>query len=72
MVKVKHKYLSLVTKGKGIMKKHLIIGGSGGIGSAIINQLSDKDEIVNFSRREPAVDRKITHHGLDVLKDEEH
>ncbi len=70
MVKVKHKYLSLVTKGKGIMKKHLIIGGSGGIGSAIINQLSDKDEIVNFSRREPAVDRKITHHGLDVLKDE--
>ncbi len=52
------------------MKKHLIIGGSGGIGSAIINQLPESDEIVNLSRREPAVDREITHHGLDVLKDD--
>lgn len=52
------------------MSKHLIIGGSGGIGKAIINQLPDEDEIINISRNEPEVDRKITHHALDVLNDD--
>jgi NAD(P)-dependent dehydrogenase (short-subunit alcohol dehydrogenase family) len=52
------------------MNKHLIIGGSGGIGSAIINQLPEGDEIVNFSRRQPEVNRAIEHHQIDVLNDE--
>jgi len=52
------------------MSKHLIIGGSGGIGKAIINQLPEGDEIVNFSRSRPAVNRQIEHHEIDVLNDD--
>ncbi len=52
------------------MSKHLIVGGSGGIGKAIINQLPEGDEIVNFSRRRPEVNREIEHHELDVLNDD--
>lgn len=52
------------------MSKHLIIGGSGGIGKSIINQLPKEDEIINISRREPEVDRTISHHSLDVLNDD--
>jgi NAD(P)-dependent dehydrogenase (short-subunit alcohol dehydrogenase family) len=52
------------------MSRHLIIGGSGGIGSAIINQLPEGDEIINFSRRKPEVNRAIEHHEIDVLNDE--
>lgn len=52
------------------MPKHLIIGGSGGIGSAIIDQLPKEDGIVNFSRRRPEVKKVIEHYEIDVLKDE--
>ncbi|MGM0479127.1 MAG: SDR family NAD(P)-dependent oxidoreductase [Bacteroidota bacterium] len=52
------------------MKKHLIIGGSGGIGSSIIHQLPKADEVINISRNKPDVNRNITHHSLDVLKDD--
>lgn len=52
------------------MKKHLIIGGSGGIGKAIIEQIPPEDDIINISRREPEISRTITHYGLDVLNDE--
>tara|TARA_B100000508_G_C11465858_1_gene282461 strand:+ start:183 stop:860 length:678 start_codon:yes stop_codon:yes gene_type:complete len=52
------------------MKKHLVVGGSGGIGKAIIKQLPNEDEIINISRREPEIDRKITHYGMDVLNDD--
>lgn len=52
------------------MSKHLIIGGSGGIGKAIINQLPEGDEIINFSRRKPEVKRNIEHHEIDILNDD--
>lgn len=52
------------------MSKHLIIGGSGGIGKAIINQLPAGDKIINFSRSTPEVDRDIEHHKIDVLNDD--
>lgn len=52
------------------MKKHLIIGGSGGIGKAIIEQIPPEDDIINISRRKPEISRAITHYGLDVLNDE--
>lgn len=52
------------------MKKHLIIGGSGGIGKAIIEEIPPEDDIINISRREPEISRTITHYGLDVLNDE--
>lgn len=52
------------------MKKHLIIGGSGGIGKAIINQLPEGDEVINFSRRKPEVSRNIEHYEIDVLNDD--
>lgn len=50
--------------------KYLIIGGSKGIGKAIINQLDENDAIINFSRTEYEGNKNVTHFSLDVLKDE--
>ncbi|MDX1651293.1 MAG: SDR family oxidoreductase [Brumimicrobium sp.] len=53
------------------MKKHLIVGGSGGIGQEIINNLPKEDKIINFGRSELKTDRsEIDHRKLDVLNDE--
>lgn len=53
------------------MKKILVIGGSKGIGKAIIGKLSDSCELINISRSEPVefID-KIQHHSCNVLTDE--
>jgi NAD(P)-dependent dehydrogenase (short-subunit alcohol dehydrogenase family) len=53
------------------MKKHLIIGGSGGIGSEIIRLLPEEDTIVNFSRSEINThDKSLEDYRIDVLNDE--
>lgn len=54
------------------MSRLIIIGGSKGIGNAIVTSLlSSYDEIVNISRTEPTESHsKLTHHSLDVLNDE--
>ena len=53
------------------MKKVLVIGGSKGIGKAIINEMNDSYEIINISRTEPEeLERNIIHYSCDVLKDE--
>jgi len=59
-----------VTK-RNKMKKHLIIGGSGGIGSEIIRLLPQEDTIVNFSRSEiNAHNKSLEDYRIDVLIDE--
>lgn len=53
------------------MRKHIIIGGSKGIGKEIIAHLPKEDEIINISRTNWEGDHKnVTNHNLDILKDE--
>ncbi|AEH02005.1 SDR family NAD(P)-dependent oxidoreductase [Lacinutrix sp. 5H-3-7-4] len=53
------------------MKNILIIGGSKGIGNAIIKQLIEANNIINISRSTPALSHKnLRHISADVLEDE--
>ena len=53
------------------MRKIIIIGGSKGIGNAIVNTLVDDHQIVNISRTKPDEDHSnLTHFSLDILADE--
>jgi len=53
------------------MKKIIIIGGSKGIGNAILESLKDTHEIINISRTAPAVTHpNVTHYSCDILTDD--
>lgn len=52
------------------MKTILIIGGSKGIGKAIIDELKDTHKIINFSRTQPENNTNVTHYSIDVLNEE--
>ena len=53
------------------MRKIVIIGGSKGIGRAILNSLLNEFEIVNISRTNPEISSSnLTHYSLDVLTDD--
>lgn len=54
------------------MKTNIIIGGSKGIGEAIVAQLLSQDEAVfNISRSQPKTNHaNLTHYSCDVLNDE--
>lgn len=53
------------------MKTIVIIGGSKGIGNAIVKHLVDDHKVINISRSEPELSHEnLTHHHCDVLKDE--
>lgn len=53
------------------MKKIVIIGGSKGIGKAIIKALSDTHRIINISRTAPEMaDANVTHYSCDILTDD--
>lgn len=52
------------------MKTLVIIGGSKGIGRAIINSLQDTYSIINISRTCIETTTNITHHTLNVLEDQ--
>jgi len=52
------------------MKKAVIIGGSKGIGKAIIKTLKDNYTIVNISRTEIETTTSISHHTLNILEDD--
>ena len=53
------------------MSKILVVGGSKGIGSAILSIASQVQSCINISRTEPSVTfENIEHLSLDVLKDE--
>lgn len=53
------------------MNTIVIIGGNKGIGKAILEQQIENHLIVSISRNKPDFDHKnLTHHELDVLKDE--
>ena len=53
------------------MKNILIIGGSKGIGKAIVNALLPDHNVINISRTDPEISHDHhTHHSVDVLKDD--
>ncbi len=52
------------------MKTILVVGGSRGIGKAIVNALKDTYKIINFSRNRIEDHVNVTHYSLDVLKDD--
>lgn len=51
---------------------HLIIGGSGGIGEEIINEISKEDNIINLGRNAPKNlnNANLQHIEVDVLNDD--
>lgn len=52
------------------MKTILIIGGSKGIGNAILNSLVQEHKIINISRTSPNINHpNLRHHQCDILKD---
>lgn len=52
------------------MKNILIIGGSKGIGNAILQQQLEKNKVITISRTTPELTHpNLTHYELDVLKD---
>lgn len=53
------------------MRKIIIIGGSKGIGKAIVNSLIEHHQIINISRTEPENNHtNLTHYSTDILADE--
>ena len=53
------------------MRKILVIGGSKGIGNAIINSLVEKNKVFNLSRSVPLQSHtNLTHYTTDILSDE--
>ncbi|WP_040253639.1 SDR family NAD(P)-dependent oxidoreductase [Psychroserpens mesophilus] len=53
------------------MKTYIVIGGSRGIGKAIVETLLKNHKVVNISRTPPEISHEnLTHYACDVLKDE--
>ncbi|WP_452602669.1 SDR family NAD(P)-dependent oxidoreductase [Pontimicrobium sp. MEBiC06410] len=53
------------------MKNILVVGGSKGIGNAIVNALVNDNNIINISRTNPAITHQnLTHYTCDILTDE--
>lgn len=53
------------------MKTIAIVGGSKGIGNAILNTLVDTHKIINISRTSPELSHpNLVHHKCDILKEE--
>lgn len=53
------------------MRKIVIVGGSRGIGNALLNKLVGNNQIINISRERPALNHSnLTHHHCDILIDD--
>ena len=53
------------------MKTIVIVGGSRGIGNAILKSMLEQHKVVNISRTEPnVVHENLTHYSCDILEDE--
>lgn len=53
------------------MKTIVIIGGSKGIGKAIVGNLVDSHKVINLSRTAPEYTHgNLTHYNVDILKDD--
>jgi NAD(P)-dependent dehydrogenase (short-subunit alcohol dehydrogenase family) len=53
------------------MKKIIVVGGSRGIGQAIVNSLVGENQIINISRTVPSLKHaNLTHYNCDILADD--
>ncbi|ARV08319.1 oxidoreductase [Winogradskyella sp. PC-19] len=53
------------------MGRYIVVGGSKGIGNAIVNNLLENHEVINISRTEPEQSHNnLTHHNCDVTSDD--
>ncbi|PNQ72831.1 oxidoreductase [Hanstruepera neustonica] len=53
------------------MKSYIIVGGSHGIGNALLESLVKDHHVINISRTEPSISHNnLTHHTVDVLTDD--
>ncbi|MEW7280165.1 SDR family oxidoreductase [Aquimarina sp. 2201CG1-2-11] len=53
------------------MRNVLVVGGSKGIGNAIIKSIVEKDKVINISRTSPDFSHaNLTHYDCDVIHDE--
>lgn len=53
------------------MGKYIIVGGSKGIGNAIVNNLLENHEVINVSRTEPEISHKnLIHHNCDIVSED--
>ncbi|MCB0383125.1 MAG: SDR family oxidoreductase [Psychroserpens sp.] len=53
------------------MNTYIIIGGSRGIGNAIVQNLLENHKVINISRTKPEITHNnLTHYDCDILKDE--
>ena len=53
------------------MKTYIVIGGSKGIGNAIVTALLQHHNVINISRTEPKQSHeRLTHYTCDILRDE--
>ncbi|MEM5566381.1 SDR family oxidoreductase [Psychroserpens sp. AS72] len=53
------------------MKTYIVIGGSKGIGNAIVQTLLENNKVINLSRTIPEqTHANLTHHTCDILSDE--
>lgn len=52
------------------MGKYIVVGGSKGIGNAIVNNLLQDNEVINISRTKPEIEHQnLTHFNCDVVND---
>lgn len=53
------------------MKSYIIVGGSHGIGNALLESLVKDHQVINISRTEPSISHNnLTHYTIDVLTDD--
>ena len=53
------------------MKTYIVVGGSKGIGNAIVQSLLENNNVVNISRTKPTYTHaNLTHYNCDILSDE--
>jgi NAD(P)-dependent dehydrogenase (short-subunit alcohol dehydrogenase family) len=53
------------------MGKYIVVGGSRGIGNAIVKSLLENHEVINISRNEPEQSHNnLTHHNCDVISED--
>ncbi|WP_334058817.1 SDR family NAD(P)-dependent oxidoreductase [Polaribacter sp. P097] len=53
------------------MKNIIVIGGSKGIGNAILTSLLENNKVYNISRTKPEINHNnLIHHSLDILQDD--
>ncbi|WP_237274381.1 SDR family NAD(P)-dependent oxidoreductase [Tenacibaculum ovolyticum] len=52
------------------MKTIIVVGGSSGIGKAVVSKLKETHEIINISRTVPEEHVNVKHYSCDVFEDE--